>query len=228
MRSPISIAWVDTRKPNINGRVQSATNMDELWLALEDWLGQQLPEVLANLNPGCSNEELRELERRLNYRLPEDIKALYRCHDGQNGKTTGLFCGLNFLNTNALYEQWAAWRDLASEDFATEITGESYPNDAIKPTYINLKWIPLAHDGGGNHLGVDIDLGPTGVVGQVINFGRDENNKFVLAPSLTDFIAWMLAQYQASNYQSSERSLNLKEPPNTHFLDVVPRLFGRP
>jgi cell wall assembly regulator SMI1 len=202
--------------------------MDELWLTLEHWLAQQLPEVLADLNPGCSNDELTDLEYCLNCKLPEDFKALYRRHNGQKGETTGLFCGLPFLCTIALYEQWSGWRELSEEDFATEITGSSYPNGAIKPTYINLKWIPLAYDGGGNHLGIDLDPGSAGVVGQVINFGRDEDNKFVLACSLTDFMAWMLTQYQTGNYQSSERSLALKEPPNSHFLDVVPRLFGRP
>lgn len=204
--------------------------MDELWLALEHWLGQQLPEVLADLNPGCSNEELTELELRLNCRLPEDVKAFYSRHDGQKGKTTGLFCGLEFLSTVNLYDEWTVWRDLVVEDeeYVTAIDSESHPNGAIKTVYINLKWIPIARDWGGNHLGVDLDPGSTGVVGQVINFGADESRKFVLASSLTDFIAWMLAQYQAGNYQSTERSLHLKEPPNTHFLDIVPLLFGRP
>lgn len=211
------------------GQALSTTQMNALWLGLEHWLGQQLPEVLADLNPGCSNEELTELERRLDCSLPEDLKAFYRRHDGQKGKTTGLFFGLPFLSTSALYEQWGVWRELVLEDeeIVTEIDSESYPNGAIKPVYINLKWIPLAHDGSGNHLGVDLDPGPAGKVGQVINFGADENRKFVLAASITEFMAWMLAQYQASNYQSSERSLALKEPPNRHFLDVVPLLFGR-
>jgi cell wall assembly regulator SMI1 len=79
--------------------------MNEFWLALEDWIGLQLPEVLADLNPGCSDEELSELEHCLNCRLPEDVKAFYRRHDGQKGESTGLFCGLPFLSTSALYEQ---------------------------------------------------------------------------------------------------------------------------
>ncbi len=107
-----------------------------------------------------------------------------------------------------------------------EITGESYPQDAIKPIYINLRWIPFSHDGAGNHLGIDLDPGATGIIGQVINFGTDEKNKFVIAPSLTDFMAWMLVQYQSGNYQSSSRSLALLEPQNNHFLDIVPLLFG--
>ena len=200
--------------------------MDELWLTLEHWLGQHLPEVLTDLNPGCSSEELDELERCLDCSLPEDFRTFYKRHNGQKGETTGIFCGLPFLSTNALYNQWSTWRGLSEEDFATEVTGESYPIDAVKPIYINLKWILFSHDGSGNHLGVDLDPGSAGVIGQVINFGTDENNKFMLASSLTDFVAWIVAQYQMGNYQRRDRSLNLQEPLNTHFLDVVPLLFG--
>nr|WP_290227629.1 SMI1/KNR4 family protein [Trichocoleus desertorum] len=202
--------------------------MDELWLDLERWLSNHLPEVLTDLNSGCSNEELRELERGLNCELPEDFKAFYRHHNGQQGQTTGLFLGLEFLSAASLYSEWATWRDLTLEDeeIATEIESESFPQDAIKTLYINLKWIPIARDGGGNHLGIDLDPGPAGTVGQVINFGVDEERKFVLAASLTDFIAWMLDQYRSGNYQANERSLALREPPNQHFLDIVPLLFG--
>ena len=89
------------------GRAQSTTEMNELWVALEDWLAKQLPEVLADLNPGCSNEELSDLEQSLNCTLPKDFKAFYRHHNGQKGETTGLFFGLPFLNTDALYHSTA-------------------------------------------------------------------------------------------------------------------------
>ncbi|MBD1860113.1 MULTISPECIES: SMI1/KNR4 family protein [Trichocoleus] len=207
---------------------QSATKMDELWLDLDHWLSEHLPEVLADLNSGCSSEQLSELEYRLDCNLPEDFKAFYRHHNGQKGNTTGLFLGLEFLDTDNIYSEWLAWRDLALEDeeLATAIESESFPQDAIKTLYINLKWIPIARDWTGNHLGIDLDPGPTGTFGQVINFGADEDRKFVLAPSLTGFIAWMLDQYQSGNYQANERSLALQDPPNQHFLDVVPLVFG--
>ncbi|BAY07622.1 SMI1/KNR4 family protein [Calothrix sp. NIES-2098] len=183
--------------------------------------------MLADLNPGCSHQEINELEDSLNCQLPEDFKTFYQRHNGQKGNSTGLFFGLPFLSIVNLFEEWSAWRELADDDFAMDITGESYPNGAIKTIYINLKWIPIANDGSGNHIGIDLDPDDAGLVGQVINFGRDENNKFVLAPSLADFIAWMLAQYQAGNYQSNKRSLNIKQPAFDHFLDAVPLLFGR-
>lgn len=37
-------------------------------------------------------------------------------------------------------------------------------------------------------VGVDLDPGEQGTVGQIINFGRDEDNKLVLAPNLAAFI----------------------------------------
>nr|WP_305955588.1 SMI1/KNR4 family protein [Pseudomonas sp. R2-60-08W] len=46
----------------------------------------------------------------------------------------------------------------------------------------------VAYDYGGNHLGVDLDPGEYGVSGQVINFGSDEEEKFVLASSVGTFM----------------------------------------
>jgi cell wall assembly regulator SMI1 len=211
--------------------------MDELWLTLEHWLEQHLPEVLTDLHLGCSSEALDELEQHLGCSLPADFKALYRRHNGQRGEATGIWCGLPFLSLDALYDQWRTWRDLAEEfaqeaeefgdeNCATDITGESFPANAVKPIYINLKWIPFVHDGSGNHLGIDLDPGPAGTCGQVINFGTDEHDKFVLAPSLQEFLGWVIQQYQNGNYQARDRSLNLQEPFNRHFLDSVPILFG--
>mgnify|MGYP006198197397 CR=1 FL=1 len=49
---------------------------------------------------------------------------------------------------------------------------------AVDPAYINPRWIPLTHDGSGNHIGLDFDPWPGGRVGQVILFGRDEADYF--------------------------------------------------
>lgn len=70
----------------------------------------------------------------------------------------------------------------------------SNPPGAIKPYYFHLKWIPLIEDHGGNYIGVDLDPGPSGTKGQVIVFGRDEYEMFVLAPSWDAFLDRMLAE----------------------------------
>ncbi|MGG7568092.1 SMI1/KNR4 family protein [Rhodovulum sp. DZ06] len=57
-----------------------------------------------------------------------------------------------------------------------------HPEGAIRDKYMHLKWLPLVHDGGGNYIGVDLDPGPNGTVGQVIVFGPGEDDHFVIAP----------------------------------------------
>ena len=66
---------------------------------------------------------------------------------------------------------------------------QSFPEGAIQLDYINRGWIPLSRDGGGNHIGVDLSPGPKGTKGQVINFGRDEREKCVLAASWGEFLS---------------------------------------
>ena len=71
------------------------------------------------------------------------------------------------------------------------ISAAGWPQGTVDPAYINPRWIPLTHDGSGNHIGLDFDPWPEGRHGQVILYGRDEDVKAVLAPSLGAFLEWI-------------------------------------
>ena len=119
--------------------------------------------------------------------------------------------------------------------------------------YASPGWIPFASDSGGNCLGIDLDPGPTGTRGQVINFGRDEDEKFVLAPSMNEFLEWFADQLESGNFLIREvpkpstrayvvqrlvpqesvsapepmwRSLSTKNPPTHHILDSAKVMFA--
>lgn len=68
----------------------------------------------------------------------------------------------------------------------------SYPEGAIQRTYFHLRWVPIIQDHGGNYIGVDLEPGPTGRRGQVIVFGRDEYDMFVLADDWEGFLDLIL------------------------------------
>lgn len=98
----------------------------------------------------------------------------------------------------------------------------------VKPVYANRNWIPLT--AGSDHL--DFDPGPNGTVGQVINFGRDEDEKDVIASSFGDFLQWYVKELESGNYRIEEwqgsgfgREFMIKTPGNQHFLDAVKELF---
>lgn len=68
-----------------------------------------------------------------------------------------------------------------------ELPLTSTPTGAIKLKYFHVKWLPIFSDGGGNFIGLDLDPDTNGVKNQVIVFGRDEEDMYVVADDLDRF-----------------------------------------
>lgn len=121
----------------------------------------------------------------LNGELEEWFKQL----EENRSQIEPLFCGLQLLDESQMEEEWKSWRKL-DDDISLNDSAcfKSYPAGAIKRLYSYPKWIPIAHDESGNYIGVDLGADRHGKNGQVINFGRDEEDKYVFASSLSEFI----------------------------------------
>lgn len=78
-------------------------------------------------------------------------------------------------------------------DFDNNLPLTSHPVGAIKKRYFGEKWLPVIHDGGNNFIGIDLDPGPNGIKGQVIVYGRDEDDRFVVAKSWEAFLDLAIA-----------------------------------
>lgn len=146
------------------------------------------------LHPPASEVDIAALETHLGQRLPEDVRALYLLHDGQPRYTpqeprhaAGIFAGLAMLSLRDVAVQWDQWDGYEAQE-EMDVFASSSPEGFVQPKYSTRGWIPLTHDGGGNHIGVDLDPGPAGTVGQVITFGADDDEHQVLAPSLTSYL----------------------------------------
>lgn len=79
------------------------------------------------------------------------------------------------------------------DNFETEMF-TSTPENAIKKKYFHHKWIPIFSDYGGNFIGIDLDPDVNGKRGQIINFGRDEEDMYVIANDLEQFFDFILAE----------------------------------
>jgi cell wall assembly regulator SMI1 len=201
--------------------------MKDLWEALERWAGAQIPELVQGFRPEATDKRLDALERHVGFRLPEDFRRFYRVHDGQAEGAPGLIYGMPLLPLEALARRWDEWAEIAAtwtdNEFEVCKAGAK-----IRPVFAIRGWLPFAHDWGGNHLGLDLDPDREGVPGQVINFGRDEQEKYMIASSFRGFVSWLVHLLQAGNFRISRTDgkvfVHTAEPATRHFLDAIKKM----
>lgn len=204
---------------------------------LDAWYAAHLSPARYSFNPPAADAQLDAFERQVGLELPRAYRQLYRWHDGEDDDRWGHIYGLPLLPLQEAAAQWQAWtRTLAYfKGNRYLVPAGSWPEGAVDPAYINPRWIPLTHDGSGNHIGLDFDPWPGGRVGQIILFGRDEDVKIVLAQSLGSFLEWIAGLLEHGNVRlgvsQGERVLRefrLKVPPSDHFHEGARTLLGAP
>ncbi len=125
----------------------------------------------------------------------EAVKELYELE-----KPTYKWDELKFVvYSNENYEV-----ERSAYDFEKEILFTSTPKNAIQKKYFHFKWLPIFSDYSGNYIGIDFDPDIKGKKGQVINFGRDEEDMFVLSENLETLFDKILAEL----YKSGNRLIN--------------------
>lgn len=184
---------------------RKAATVSDSWRRLEAWLTANVPEVAATLQAGCSKADLTAFEKDFSLSLPDDVKESFRIHNGQKRFTAaGPLAGEPLDPLEAVRSSLSCWRQLfeqeqqSDHDSGLGDRSTSYPPDAIRCEYATPNWIPLG-DWDGNCYGVDLNPGPNGIQGQVINFGRDEEKKYVLAVSWGHFLQDIADELEAGN-----------------------------
>ncbi len=133
------------------------------------------------------NREEKSLDRDGMQRLVRELHALER--DAYN------WDNLEFqINADGSHVVDRQFHDLAKYS-------KSRPEGAIRIKYYHVKWLPLIHDGGNNFIGIDLAPGPNGVRGQVIVFGRDEDEMFVIDNTWEAFLDRVLRKIDEGGAQ---------------------------
>ncbi|KAL1944630.1 hypothetical protein VTO73DRAFT_3060 [Trametes versicolor] len=164
--------------------------LSNTWARLRLWLEREYQELGDTLNYGILPQDLAQLEMAFGFSLPAPVRESYLCVDGQEpesaaGCSEGLFFGLTLLPLEDVLEEWRFWREV-DDDPATGANAslrelmQSIPPGWVRREYSCRGWIPLIADKGGNYLGIDMNPGEGGAVGQVIVFGRDFDTKVVM------------------------------------------------
>ena len=96
--------------------------MQLIWTRIENWLADNAPEILENLNPGATEEEIKRTEEFLGVSFPEDFKDSYLIHNGQkpyvdtpDGQQWKDYCLMDMwqlLSLDRIKHEWSIWKEL--------------------------------------------------------------------------------------------------------------------
>ena len=84
--------------------------MKAVWKRIHTWLDANAPAGYGHLRPGASVKAIRAAEGAMRLKLPDDVKASYRVHDGQDTEP-GLIGGEGWrlLSLQEIVEVWGRW-----------------------------------------------------------------------------------------------------------------------
>lgn len=160
------------------------------WNRLKLWLAREYPELGDTLNYGILPQDLAQIEMQFGFALPAPVRESYLAVDGQEAESSagcsdGLLFGLTLLPLEDVFEEWRFWREVDEDPTTGANTRlrdlmKSIPDGWVRKEYSQRGWIPLIADKAGNYIGVDLNPGEGGSIGQVIVFGRDFDTKVVL------------------------------------------------
>ncbi|HKB06097.1 MAG TPA: SMI1/KNR4 family protein [Gemmataceae bacterium] len=173
---------------------KKATNssVPKSWDRIEAWLKAHAPHWKPLLR-GASAAQIAKAEEKLGLKLPADVRASFRRHNGTDDH--GFFpdhAGDNvswyMLPLSAMAGEAAEWAEMLDDgDF-----DDSNPKAArgVRKEAWNKKWVPFAGNGAGDNWCLDFAPATGGVKAQVIYVSHEMAPRERLAKS---FVAWLSA-----------------------------------
>ena len=157
----------------------------------------------ANFPPPATETELQALETHVGRHLPDQLKAMWKvCNGGpfiaRDRISECLFYSYMFMSVSQVLEHFESMREILRPPNMPELQEPipSFPEGAVQGELYSASWLAFAHDFAGGHLAVDFAPGPSGVVGQVVNYGRDDLAHFQLGSSVDAFLERVICDYE--------------------------------
>ena len=165
-----------------------AASVAASWRRIDAWLDQHAPMLVGQMRAGATPEAIAEAERVLGLELPDAVRASHAVHDGSG--IMSLFPSGDYLSLEEMLDQHKMWTEM-EEEYREWMGIKDHPTGPIQKVHYHLKWIPLTHNGGGDHTLIDLAPAEGGVVGQLIDFGHEQGPEGVAATGLAEYLAYL-------------------------------------
>jgi len=184
----------------------------DVWKRIEAAMRAMALDRFLPLPAGAPADTIAAVEERLGFRLPTEVRESYAVHDGTGGAhgdgadilphaAFGLI-GVPMLSLDEAlqtWEMWMGWRDGGSFD-----DSRARPQGPVRAEWWSPRWFPVTWDGGGDHLCIDMDPAPGGVVGQVIYVGHEVGPMGVVVTSWRAFLEGFASDLEAGHLRFNE------------------------
>jgi cell wall assembly regulator SMI1 len=167
--------------------------VEQLLKELEIEMRAKYPDVLKSMLPGLRDFEIDRLEQLADYKLPADIRKLYKWHNGQ--RDSGVFGpipGLRFIPLQeAIKEKNNLWRKNHDRNRAQRV----YLNSLIKH---RKTWIPIFEDIFGDGYFYDMAKGES--KGGVF-YCFAESSSYIFFPTIKNLLAGAVKCYKENVFR---------------------------
>lgn len=174
------------------------TEVERAWHRIEDWLSRFAPRFRAELNPPATAAEIDTVATALGVALPADLRIWW-------GLSNGVRHGIGLPSaslvpdfsspypTSIALERWRMHLEVQQksyppgprEEMARFVAGQNtQPAGTLQPQLYWLpRWLPIAGDGGGGGVFIDLREGP--LHGCLVEFSREHQGTTPLWESVT-------------------------------------------
>ncbi len=179
------------------------------------------PRLKNSLRGGASAEDIAKLESCFGTIIPEAYIDFLKCHNGE-AEEIGLFLGFVVFGVDQIIHEHQLSKKMYRKSIASI---SSFPQNKIKEDCYNPLWLPMATDGGGNFIALDLNPAQDGDYGQVISYGRDEQTMYVLATNFEDWLEFVTQNLRSNCEVLEDDGTQYISWRGGHFFDDLDRIF---
>lgn len=155
--------------------------MKREWSQIKKWLKKNSPELYKDLLPGLSMTKIIKTENEFGIKLPDDYKESLSLCNGQLGMADNLLGDWSLLSLEATMKEWNGLNSLFIDDL-----DKIYKIEQIY--WWNKKWIPIAYNGAGDFLCIDLSNSQSKTYKQIIAFWHTKEDRPMIFKNFKNLI----------------------------------------
>ena len=181
-------------------------DIENLWSRLEAWAGANAPDILSDLNPGATPEQITALESELGTALPDTFKTSLAVHNGENdGWPCRVFVNHGaYLSTSRIVEEWRQRQQFGEdiEEDPDELSqlGVISIDGPVHPKLFSPSWVPFLECNGDVFWAMDFSPAAGGTAGQIIEVDWEGCSWKVVADSFAEFFENYVTAIERGEY----------------------------